>query len=61
MFRGRYSLKVSRFLTNGYKIIQDSFLHTKGSKYNPKCSIAPRISYVDIHLLLRAADIKEDI
>lgn len=61
MFRGRYSLKMAKFLTLAFKTILSSFMHKKGSKNNPKMNVYPRISYVDIHILLKAADIKENI
>ncbi|CAD8055548.1 unnamed protein product [Paramecium primaurelia] len=61
LYLGRYTQKIARFLQIGIKIISSAYIHLKNIKKKRFGSQFPRISYVDINIMLKAADIKEKI
>lgn len=56
---GRYTRTISTWLRAAIKMFQEMYIHDKKTRYRRLDEDNYRLSYVSIHIMLRAVDVNE--
>jgi hypothetical protein len=57
MYLGRYTKSISKWLRGSLKMFEEMFMHDKKTRYRRVDEEIYRLSYVSIHIMLRAVDV----
>ncbi|CAD8157519.1 unnamed protein product [Paramecium pentaurelia] len=59
MYLGRYTKTISKWLRGAIKLFQEMYIHDKKTRYRRLDEDNYRLSYVSIHIMLRAVDVND--